>query len=424
MNWLMLVFAMLVPATAMAAAPFARADIDDGKNIVPGQQLHVIVQVFAPSYFTSPPQFPLFDMPNALVTLSDERARNAVQTIDDTQYSIIARSYVVVPQVSGAFTIPAIQIELGYSADGTPTAAVAATQPLAFTVGKGDDNSAPIFAARGLQIKQSFDRDPEAMRTGDALVRTITITASDTQSMLIPPIHFEGAPGLDQYIRQPKLEDNIALGREMASRRTETVVYTATKPGRFALPTIDYPWFDVDAHSQAFAHLTGGDVTVTAASATAGIVPTQRDSRRKFSAGSRLVVVAVASSLLLVLAIWLARRLPRQAARMLGEVRLRISTSRRSRLRRLRAKLLSADLPQVYAALQQWSRFEGYRTLQDWSDRQPQELRDNVRRLEDALYGGREASFARRRVARLLARTQSRPAASSSKQLLPELNPG
>ena len=85
MRLVFLLFLLLAPLQALAAEPFARATVDDSGDIVPGRQVYVTVDVFAPDFFTSPPQFPLFDLPNALVTLPDERAQNILQTVDGVQ---------------------------------------------------------------------------------------------------------------------------------------------------------------------------------------------------------------------------------------------------------------------------------------------------------------------------------------------------
>ena len=108
---------------------FARASVDATDGIVPGQQLRVIVEVFAPDFFTAPPEFPLFDIPNALVTFSADRAQNMVQTIDGQQYSGIRKVYAVVPEQAGTITVPSIEIPLGWSMDGKPTKGNIATAP-------------------------------------------------------------------------------------------------------------------------------------------------------------------------------------------------------------------------------------------------------------------------------------------------------
>ena len=124
----------LLPLRALAAAPFAKASIDGEGPFVPGQQIRVVVDVFAPNFFTDAPQFPLFDLPDALVTQTQDRSQTIVQTIDGVEYSGIRKTYAVVLEQPGNFTIPALKIPLTYSDNGTPTKAEAASVPSSRTI--------------------------------------------------------------------------------------------------------------------------------------------------------------------------------------------------------------------------------------------------------------------------------------------------
>ncbi|MDK4717267.1 BatD family protein [Rhizobium sp. CNPSo 4039] len=424
--WLCLLLS--VPTAAMAAEPFARARIENAKPIVAGQQVHLTVEVLAPNYFTSPPQFPLFDLPDAMVTLPEERARTAVQSIDGTQYSMIAHTYVIVPQSPGTFDVPPIRIELGYFGDSAPVEAVAATQPVSFDVAAGTngaDGSTPAeFAARDLEITETFDRDPARLQTGDTLVRTISITAADTQSLLMPPVDFGLVDGLRQYLRQPVLTDNVAQGRRTVSRRTETIAYTLTAAGSFALPKIDYPWFDLDAHEPAVAALPARTIIVSKAPAVAGITPAfpDRETHESFEE-RRAVAIRILGTLLLIGLVWRARELPEKIARTARNALTRLSQSRRYRLRQLKRTIDSAELCNVYAALQQWSRSEGYHTLHAWASAHQSELPGHIQALEARLFGDKPDYVDRKRIAALVARGEKQRLVRASSRHLHALNP-
>ena len=77
-----LLFALISAAPLHAAEPVVRVDILTPAPIVAGQQVQVQVDVLVPNFFLSPLQFPIFDLPNAIVTLPDVRALNLVETID------------------------------------------------------------------------------------------------------------------------------------------------------------------------------------------------------------------------------------------------------------------------------------------------------------------------------------------------------
>ncbi|WP_246647799.1 BatD family protein [Rhizobium laguerreae] len=424
----MLLIGLLTSTCVFAAEPFGRASIEDAEAIVPGQQVHVVVDVFAPEFFTSPPQFPLFDVPDALVTLSSDRAQNLVQTIDGVQYSGIRRSYAVVPEKAGSFSLPVVEIDLGYPVGGTPVKGMVKVSLPTFDVGASSHQSATPFAARGLTMTQSFDRDPASLKAGDALVRTIVVFAEDTQAMLIPPVEVGTTAGVARYEKPAALADGVeqrGIGRsvETGSTRTETVVYTASSAGRFPLPAISYPWFDLDGHVLSAATLPAADVVVAQAAATERIQPElQGDVDAPASRTWRawlLVLLLCAIDLAVAAFAW--RRLPAIRTWM-TRGRTRRRNSPRRRLRRIRTIIELGDDLAIYRALQDWSRNLGYRTPSEWVEAQDcPRLSTQVAILERRLFRSRDMQVDRAALASAitLPTADRRP----PKRALPDLNP-
>lgn len=424
---LVFLMAVLSPGGAFAAEPFARASIKGADDVVPGQQVHVVVEVYAPEFFTSPPQFPLFEVPNALVTLSADRPQNLVQTIDGMQYSGIRRSYAVVPEKAGSFTLPQIDIELGYSANGSPVRAKVTVDLPSFDITVDARGNAMPFAAHNLALTQSFDKDPASLKVGDALVRAIVVFAEDTQAMLMPPVDVGDAAGTARYVKPPVLADGIerrGIGRSVqsGSTRTETVVYTTSAEGRFSLPAISYPWFDVDGRSFTSATLPAVAVVVAGAAAGERLAPAL-DQESTPSGWKTKVVLAVflIGMVDLAAAVFAWRRFPaiRAAA---NTFRDRCRNSPRRRLRRLRTTIRAESEEAIYRALQEWSRSLGFRTISAWiGEQQDPTLASQVGILERRLFrsGDVELDCVALASAIALPPTQRR----RSKSALPDLNP-
>jgi hypothetical protein len=411
---------------AMAAEPFARVSIEQESKAVPGQQIHVLVDVFAPDFFTSPPQFPLFDIPDAIVTTPNDRAQNMEQTIDGVQYAGIRKNYAVVAEKPGTFILPSIRIELGYSVDGKSTKGVAVAPGLSFDVAGGvEDANGVVFAAKNLTLNQTFDRDPASLKKGDALVRTIVIFAEDTQAMMFPAPDLGAADGLAQYAKPPKLLDDVQIDRlHEGSSRTETVIYMADAEGSFQIAAVTYPWFDVDAGSPQTASLPATKVTVSAAvPATDRIAPELR--QEPGTAGRRNVVPALAAIGLALLAagIWMFQNPLKRVFRGLSEWYRSRPPSRRARLRRLKTIIRVGQDPAIYSALQDWSHSIGHRSLTEWveSERSPR-LRAQVDILQRRLFRSPDMQLDRGVLADLVGKSDARlQKAATSK--LPELNP-
>lgn len=422
---LLLIVWLLAPCTAFGAEPFARASVEGDGKIVPGQQVRVDVDVFVPNFFTSPPQFPLFDMPNALVTLPAERSQNLTQTIDGVQYSGIRKAYAIVPQASGTFTLPEFDIGLVYSADGKPTPGAVKMPSLSFTVGAviTSDQTSLTFAASNLAVAQTFDHNAQSLKVGDALVRTITVTAEDTQAMLFPPVDVGVATGLRQYEKPPKIEDGIAVNRETASRRTQTVVYTADKEGSFVIPAASYSWFDVASKQTKVAKLASVPVTVSGTISQTAIKPVLDEARRETPHAHRQKIALVVLLILAAMALlWIVRRILPTVVGKLREVRQRYLASRRHRLLILRRTIKSGSEAEIYSGLQHWSRSLGYRTLDDWMRDGPAALKQQVDILSRKLFRSGGESIDREM---LMANVQPSKAGTSNKpSSLPPLNPG
>ncbi|SFB32555.1 Oxygen tolerance [Rhizobium sp. NFR07] len=419
-TWLALF--LFAPLHAMAAEPYARAAVEDAGAIVAGQQIHVAVDVFAPNFFTSPPLFPLFELPNALVTLPEERTLNLNVTTDGIEYSGIRRRYAVVPQIPGDYQVPPIDIDLGYSVDGAAVQATVTTAPFSFSVG-GDGIAPATFAARNVTVEQAFDRPPSTLKAGDAVVRTISISAEDAQAIIIPPTNPGTAAGLPQYAKAAKTQDGIAVDRRTVSRRTETLVYTAVTEGTFIIPAIEYPWFDLDRHAMTVAHLPATDVSVSPASTTSGIAPDAGPQHVvPLFERRRQVMLRIGLFLAAVAMVWVLWHFAKVARRRLLALRQHMIASRRYRLRQLRRSILHGDPSEVYRALQAWSQLEGFRTLHHWVASHHPDLAVDIRGLEELMYSGRHGNFDRRRMARLVNRDSMTPH-HSIRHALPELNP-
>lgn len=425
---LMLVLTKTSPL--LAAEPFARASLEESTRIVPGQQVHVVVDIFVPDFFTAPPEFPLFDIPDALVTLPDERAQNLVRTIDGVQYSGIRRRYVIVPEVPGRFVLPAIDIEFGYSADGRSSRGKASLPAISFTV-EGDASARPqsiAFAARDLTITQSFDRDPSKLSVGDAIVRTITIFAKDTQAMLVPSVEIGQASGLKQYPKPPAIADGVAAGRETGSQRVETISYTADRSGSFVIPAVSYAWFDVDAHRQQISTLPSTTVSVAEAPARSERIAPTVDQTGDHSQQVYQIAIPMALVAALVV-ISLTVSVGREPARRLtGRLISRLgfgANSRRGEFRRLQATIRSGDRPSIYAGLQTWSRAEGFRTLATWSESIGNgELFHQIGLLQEELFGlGKGETFDKTRMLRAIGNGRASPEKRKQPMVLPPLNP-
>lgn len=414
----LLMLFLALPAAAAAAEPRVRASLEEPGPFVPGQQIHIDVEVLVPDFFTSPPQFPLFDVPDAVVTLPDERAQNLVETVDGVQYSGIRRRYAVVPEVPGSFTTPAATVTFRYSVDGKATEGSVAVPPLNFVVQNGTANASMTFAARNLTVAESFDRDTSKLQSGDAVVRTVTLSAEDTQAMMMPPIAFGDVSGLRAYRKPPVIRDGITHGSRLVSTRIETVTYTADANGVFLLPPVSYAWFDLDGHHQEVAVLPATTLIFGTESPTSGggmTVSPEDGPHLSVVLHWKLVVAGVVVVLFLLQIVF--RHLPRS--------RLRALEPREEALQALMSAARGSDLMAIYSALAALAAADGFWSVGAWiAAVGSSELSAQVRNLEQELFGKPTGpTFDVQRLRNAL-RAGSLPSKSHSRRsALPKLNP-
>jgi len=428
--WRCLAFLLfLMTATGLRAAePLLRVEILTQPPIVSGQQVQIQVDVLAPNFFLSPPKFPLFDLPNAVVTLPDERAMNLVETINGESYAGIRRSYVVTPQTAGDFTLPPAGITFTYAAvPGQPGVQASVTlPPQKFTVAGAPAGGGT--AAQQINVAQDLDRDPKTLKTGDTLVRTITVTAEGMQAMMIPVPDFTAPEGVRLYPHDPVLTDKLDQAQgTIGGTRIDRVTYGFETAGSYRLPAIQIAWYDPKTQKNDVAQAP--EITVTVAQA-AGFTPAIKPPEitepvPRDPVNLRLLAWMAAGVVLLAFLAWLVPRLWRSIGAWRDTRRRRYEQSEEYSFRQFSAACRDGDGGAVYAALQSWAGRAKVAPLRDWLKND--EVLADYERLEASLFAGASGSFD---VARLLAGITTarrhwldRQAAVAVPAALPPLNP-
>ncbi|HEV7309768.1 hypothetical protein [Ensifer sp.] len=356
-----------------AADPFARATLATKGTIYAGQQVEVDVDVFVPNYFLSPPQFPLFDIPGAVVTMPDDRGLNLNETVNGDDFSGIRKTYVITPQAAGDYALPKVEIPFGYAAVPGQTSQGKVTVPaLTFTVAAvpGGAGSAPGVTAGEMTIAQTFDRDLGGLHTGDALVRTVTIRATGVAPMMIPVPAFDAPEGVQVYGHDPVLsEERTSRGEITAGLRKDTATYVFSRSGAFVLPAITVEWFNPASGKTEMAKADEAKITVAAASVEAdqslappAPPPASTPIDWLWWGGAAAAVLGV--GLLIQLAANLFGRLEAWMERVLA----RRAQSEATAFRHVLDACREHDSARLETALDAWSRKSGNLPLSRWLD--------------------------------------------------------
>lgn len=362
-----LFFVFAAAAPLYAAEPTVRVQILTQAPIVAGQQVQVQVDVLVPNFFMSPPQFPNFDLPNAVVTLPDIRAQNMVETIGGESFSGIRRLYFVTPQAPGDYVLPPAEITFAYAAvPGQAANGSVKLPPVKFTVaGVAGAPAGNVAAAAALTVTQNLDREPNGLKAGDTLVRTVTTDAQGMQAMMIPVPDFSAPDGVRIYPHDPVLTDQDGNGK-----RIDRVTYAFEKPGSYTLPAIEIDWYD--PASQTHETAQAPEIAVSVAEAAAfkpAIAPPaapEKPAPQAWEAWLKYWPWAAAAIAGLAVLAWLiTSALPRLAAWRHARM-LEHEQSEAAYFRRFEHACRSSKLPVIYAALDSWGRRAGVAPVCSW----------------------------------------------------------
>lgn len=185
--------------------------------------------------------------------------------------------YALFPQQSGSMEIPAItfsgrELLPGRSLLGARLGRRIALESKPITI-----NVKPVPAsfpgdvwlpARQLKLDSRWSTPPEQLAIGDSTTRTIEITAEGLQGSQLPPItslgSTSGVSGLRFYPDQETVEQReVAMGIEGYRLQSEALV--ATEAGQWQLPELVVPWWNTETDTLEYARLPATAVAVAGA---------------------------------------------------------------------------------------------------------------------------------------------------------------
>ena len=244
---------------AFAQGPVIHARIEPAKGIIVGRPVHLVVEVLVPNFFTDSPDFPVFELENAIVVLPEETPQNFNEQLNGQTYAGIRRTYFLYPQQPGDFRLPPAQLTVPYASAPPKTTEAHLTLPqLTFHA----DIPAP---ARGLNyflpttrltLQQQWSSPLSKLRVGDTVERTITVTTIKMQGMLIPPLPLEAPTGIRIYPTEPKVQDQKTdRGEFVSGKRTQSAKYFIQKEGDYTLPAIELKWWNLGTNRLTTATL-------------------------------------------------------------------------------------------------------------------------------------------------------------------------
>jgi hypothetical protein len=242
-----LLLALLWPASMLnaqeAAPPVVRATVSP-ETVSVGEPAELRITVLAPTWFPEPPQFPSFEIPNALVRLPPNSSRSTWATVDGERWNGVTRRYQIYPLIGARFTLGGEMLRATVADPGKSAQSYEVAVPeleLLAKVPAGAEGIDPFVAGTRFDVDRTLDADVDQLDIGSAVVVTFTAELEGLHAMFIPPL----SPAIDMagvsvYLDTPKIED-----AELARRREKmTLVFDAG--GQFTIPATRFDWWNTE----------------------------------------------------------------------------------------------------------------------------------------------------------------------------------
>jgi hypothetical protein len=244
----LLLLLSLVSKQAIADSPpqlLVRAHLEPSGPVVAGTQVKLVVDCLTTTWFTEAPDWPLFTVRGAIVSLPDEQAENLHEVIDGVSWFGVSRAYRIAPQAANAFDIPSFAITVHPGGMNGPVTLMTPALKLVASVPAGAEGMRIFFPTEKLSATQKIEPSPDHLKVGDSVTRIIVQNAAGTESMLIPPVDFGDVDGLK---RNPTASatKNVVLDRAglVAGERTDSVTYVIDRGGKFKFPAVTIEWWN------------------------------------------------------------------------------------------------------------------------------------------------------------------------------------
>lgn len=242
----------LAPTGVLADGPesiIVRASIVPIEGIWVGQRVRYRVDVLGMNGWAKIQRMPDLQVSGAMVLALESQGTRLNETIGGEAYTGQRYELSLFPQRSGKITIPSVSMEIEISrwgAQSRKSVQKGATPPVDFMAEQppGSEKVPWLISTTQLTAEQRWDPDVKKVAIGEAVRRTVRLSAEDISAMAFSPMPFVGNDSLDVYPSAPEVEDRYDRGT-LSGRRTEAVTYLFKKAGRVELPAVTLTWWDL-----------------------------------------------------------------------------------------------------------------------------------------------------------------------------------
>lgn len=187
--------------------------------------------------------------------------------LNGISYLVTERKYAVFPQKSGAMTIKPLALTAQvlvsqpdfrdfFGSRMTKTKRVLSNEVvLNVKPAPAEFKGKAWLTAEKLELAQEWSGDPQQMKAGEPLTRTLTLSATGTTVGQLPELNTAlSDSGLKAYPDKPMLNEQKNPDG-VTSMRQEKIAFIPATAGKHVLPAIEIPWFNSLTHKMEWAKI-------------------------------------------------------------------------------------------------------------------------------------------------------------------------
>jgi hypothetical protein len=417
---LIIALASMLAANAIADnTPVVAVEITPAQVTV-GESIQLRVTVLGPTWFPQPPDYPSFEITNAVVRLPPDSSRPLRQRVGSETWTGIVRNYEVIPLIGARYQIVDQVIQITYANPENVSTQLSATvdvPPIEFAavVPQGAEGLSPYIAGRQLDLVREIDGEASTFEAGDALVVRYTAKLDGLPSMFIPDLMSAiEIPGVSIYADRPEFNDD-----ELASR-SEKLTFVFEAGGEFEIPGVELDWWNLETSSIEIASVPPMTVTVVGPPLAIATVSDEAVEPDRWRLAGLVLLAAIA--------LFILRRLLTRLSVEKREREQRRLASEAYAFEQLNDAIRSGDLHLTYERLLGWlEKLEGTADTLGFAARfGDTDLQNLVAQLSSTLYSNSDDNLDVRKLAKPLNKARSRfldEARLQAHTMLPNLNP-
>jgi hypothetical protein len=245
--WLLGLMLQLSALPALAIDAQVRAGLEQEGDPWIGQQVVLKVELLSNGLSFGGQRIRLPDIPGALVLEDAVSTVKLTEKVEGESWQVLSYHYPMFAQRAGRIELAPVAVAFtvseGYGSE--PVSFELQTEALSFEVRSppGVDDPAGLVTTTDFSLRVEVMPDPEGLKVGDALTRTITRTAPAVSGMAFAPLPTPAIPGVAVYPKSPEVNDRSNRG-DLVGTRVESTTYVLQQDGDLTIPGIELKWWD------------------------------------------------------------------------------------------------------------------------------------------------------------------------------------